>query len=43
MKTSVENIGNNVVKLRIELEAEAFNESIKKAYLKTGTGSAFRV
>ena len=34
MKTSVENIGNNVVKLRIELEAEAFNESIKKAYLK---------
>jgi len=35
MKTSVENIGNNVVKLRIEIDAEAFNESIKKAYLKT--------
>ena len=34
MKTSVENIGNNVVKLRIEIDAEAFSESIKKAYLK---------
>ncbi|NLG88423.1 MAG: trigger factor, partial [Clostridiaceae bacterium] len=35
MKTSVENVGNNVVKLRIEVDAETFNESIKQAYLKT--------
>src|SRR5690554_6419579 len=34
MKTSVEKLGNNVVKLRIEVVAETFNESIKKAYLK---------
>jgi trigger factor len=34
MKTSVENVGNNVVKLRIEVDAEAFSESIKMAYLK---------
>jgi len=34
MKTSVENVGNNVVKLRIEVDAETFGESIRNAYLK---------
>ena len=34
MKSKVENIEKNVVKLTIELEAEAFGESLKKAYQK---------
>lgn len=34
MKSKVENIEKNVVKLTIELEAEVFNDSLKKAYQK---------
>ncbi|HHX22392.1 MAG TPA: trigger factor [Thermoanaerobacterales bacterium] len=34
MKSKVENIEKNVVKLTIEVDAETFNESLKKAYLK---------
>jgi len=35
MKSKVENVEKNVVKLTIEEDAERFNESLKKAYLKT--------
>ena len=34
MKSKVENIEKNVVKLTIEVEAEVFNDSLKKAYQK---------
>lgn len=34
MKSKVENVEKNVVKLTIEVDAEAFNESLKKAYFK---------
>lgn len=34
MKTKVENLEKNVVKLTIEVDAETFGESLKKAYLK---------
>jgi len=35
MKSKVENVEKNIVKLTIEEDAERFNESLKKAYLKT--------
>lgn len=35
MKSKVENVDKNVVKLTIEEEAQRFNESLKKAYQKT--------
>ena len=35
MKTSVENIGNNVVKLRIEIDAEAFSAAVVKYTLNS--------
>lgn len=34
MKSKVENVEKNVVKLTIEVDAETFGESLKKAYLK---------
>ncbi len=34
MKSTIENVDKNVLKLRIEADAQQFNESLKKAYLK---------
>ena len=34
MKSKVENVEKNVVKLTIEVDAETFAEGLKKAYLK---------
>lgn len=35
MKSKIENVDKNVVKLTIEEDAQLFNESLKKAYAKT--------
>ena len=35
MKSKVENVDKNVVKLTIEEDAQRFNESLRKAYQKT--------
>ena len=34
MNSSMEKVSSNKVKLRLELEAEAFEEAVQKAYLK---------